>query len=75
MDTEAWRAAVHGASNSQTQLSNWTEVNQYTYIIFTKIPKVVQWLRLQAPNAGGWGSIAAQGTRSPMPQLRPNTVK
>ena len=31
---------------------------------------VVQWLRLQAPNAGGPGSIPGQGTRSHMPQLR-----
>ena len=27
---------------------------------------VVQWLRLQAPNAGGLGSIPGQGTRSHM---------
>ena len=27
MDREAWRAAVHGVANSQTQLSNWTELN------------------------------------------------
>ena len=27
MDREAWRAAVHGVSKSQTQLSNWTELN------------------------------------------------
>ena len=27
MDREAWRAAVHGITKSQTQLSNWTEVN------------------------------------------------
>ena len=25
MDREAWRAAVHGVTKSQTQLSNWTE--------------------------------------------------
>ena len=31
---------------------------------------VVQWLRLQAPNAGGLGLIPGQGTRSHMPQLR-----
>ena len=30
---------------------------------------VVQWLTLQAPNAGGWGSIPGQRTRSHMPQL------
>ena len=26
MDWEAWHAAVHGVTNSQTQLSNWTEL-------------------------------------------------
>ena len=25
MDREAWRAAVHGVENSQTQLSDWTD--------------------------------------------------
>ena len=27
MDSEAWRAAVHGVSKNQTWLSNWTELN------------------------------------------------
>ena len=27
MDREAWRAAVHGVTKSQTQASNWTELN------------------------------------------------
>ena len=27
MDREAWRAAVHGVSKSQTQLSDWTDLN------------------------------------------------
>ena len=27
MDKESWHAAVHGVTKSQTQLSNWTEVN------------------------------------------------
>ena len=27
MDSEAWRAAVHGISKSQTRLSDWTDLN------------------------------------------------
>ena len=27
MDREAWRAAIHGITKSQTQLSDWTELN------------------------------------------------
>ena len=27
MDRVAWRAAIHGVAKSQTQLSNWTELN------------------------------------------------
>ena len=27
MDREAWRAAVHGVTKSQTWLSDWTEMN------------------------------------------------
>ena len=27
MDRDAWRAVVHGVTKSQTQLSNWTELN------------------------------------------------
>ena len=27
MDREAWRAAIHGVTKSQTLLSNWTELN------------------------------------------------
>ena len=27
MDREAWRAVIHGFTKSQTQLSDWTELN------------------------------------------------
>ena len=37
---------------------------------------MVRWLRLCAPNAGGPGSIPAQGTTSCLPQLKiPHTTK
>ena len=31
MDREAWRAAIHGVTTSQTRLSNWTELNWTEY--------------------------------------------
>ena len=34
MDREAWHTAVHGATNSRTELSNWTELmNLWKFII------------------------------------------
>ena len=30
MDREAWRAVVHGAAKSRTQLNDWTEQYEYT---------------------------------------------
>ena len=33
MDREAWRAAVHGITKSQTGLSNWTELNPNNIVI------------------------------------------
>ena len=35
MDIEFWRAAIHGVANSQTRLSNWTELN------WTEVPNLV----------------------------------
>ena len=32
MDREAWRAAVHEVAKSQTQLSDWTELNSWKVI-------------------------------------------
>ena len=35
MDRESWRAAVHGVAKSQTQLSDWTELNWMLTILNT----------------------------------------
>ena len=35
MDREAWSAAIHGVAKSQTQLSNWTELNWTELKIFS----------------------------------------
>ena len=37
MDREAWRAPVHGVAKSQTQLSDWTELNWVTDILFSVV--------------------------------------
>ena len=43
MHKEAWHAAVHGVSKSQTQLSNWTELN------WLEMSKKVKMARLHPP--------------------------
>ena len=39
MDMEAWCATVHGVANSQTWLSDWTELNINGQIIKAEINK------------------------------------
>ena len=34
MDREAWRAAIHGVTKSQTRLSNWTELNWRISVLY-----------------------------------------
>ena len=43
MDREAWRAAVHGVTKSQTWLSDWTELNwrHVTWSLFEKLGQSV----------------------------------
>ena len=36
MDREAWRAAIHGVTESRTRLSDWTELNCCHFIIVCK---------------------------------------
>ena len=42
MDREAWRAAVHEVTKSQTQLSNWTEILEIIWQLYIKsfIPSI-----------------------------------
>ena len=32
MDSEPWRAAIHGITKSRTRLSDWTELNWYNEV-------------------------------------------
>ena len=36
MDREAWRAAIHGVTKSQTRLSDWTELNSINGVLVRK---------------------------------------
>ena len=48
-DSEAWCAAVHGASKSQAWLSNWTRTIQHwkCWVLTTGLPGKAQWLHLK----------------------------
>ena len=50
-DREAWYAAVHGVTKSQTQLSDWT-TNVKKAMLLTSLE--VQWLRVCLPVQGTW---------------------
>ena len=40
LDTEAWRAAVHGVAKSWTRLSDWTELNWMILFFFLPFKKI-----------------------------------
>ena len=51
MDREAWRAVLHGVTNSRTQLGDWTE------LILSLLPSygrdtIVQWIKINIKNKG-----------------------
>ena len=47
MDREVWRAAIHGVTKSQTQLSDWSELN---WDIFKGLKFHSQWI--ESPGVG-----------------------
>ena len=59
MDREAWRAVIHGVANSQTWLSDWTELN-WTEALFTYFPG----------GSGGKASVHNAGDLGSIPGLR-----
>ena len=42
IDREAWCAAIHGVVKSQTWLSNWTELNLFTWFQIQRVQKNTQ---------------------------------
>ena len=48
MDREAWHAAVHGVAKSQTQLSNWNELNSRIQPTIETYKQFNYWLQLFA---------------------------
>ena len=48
MDRQAWRAAVHWVTKSQTQLSDWTELN------WTEVETVADFIFLVSNITGQW---------------------
>ena len=49
MDREAWRAAIHGVTKSQTRLSDWTELNWYVVPMLKYLIK--KWMDLWGFNS------------------------
>ena len=57
MDREAWRAAVHGLTKSQTQLSYWTELTEYEICRCSNILQGIKehWLIGNTLHGKNWG--------------------
>ena len=62
-DREAWRAAIHGVTKSQTRLSDWTELNwtssNVLHILQPKQHVVTDWKQRHK-----WGSVLISNTNS-----------
>ena len=62
MDTEAWHAAVHRVAKSRTQLNNWTDPLQYSWVslvaqMVNNLPEMQEtWVR-----SLGWEELLEEG--------------
>ena len=56
MDREAWRAAIHGVTTSQTRLSDWIELNWSPWLTL-RCPMWLLWKFTYAPRYVIWGSF------------------
>jgi len=55
MDREAWRAAVHGVTKSQTWLSDWTELKEFLRNWCSRMPALSIWVS-GAESLHSWAS-------------------
>ena len=68
MDREAWHAAVHGVTKSQTQLSDWTELN-WTKFLFPTLKNLPAMQETQVWSLGQ--EIPWRRAQQPTPVLVP----
>ena len=59
MDREVWHAAVHGVAKSQTQLSNWTELNVDPPVLYSF--NISDFIRTYPPSI--WPSLSHEITK------------
>ena len=57
MNTEAWRAGVHGVAKSQTQLSDWTELSFRHRDLLYSVTEEGRWRGV------GWMLVSGKGPR------------
>ena len=65
---EKWQKVVE--QNSEYIVQSVLGENEKKKKKRERLSLVVQWLRLQASNAGVWGSILGQGTKIPLARQR-----
>ena len=69
MDKESWRAAVHGVTKSQTQLSDWTELNWTERRAINSLSQKITWSDLYSNN-----SLVAQMVKN-LPAVQETQVR